>query len=364
VDPGTDCVNGPPVNRRLPGSLLLFPEYDNRQGAMTFLTVTNTNCDVLNGTVQIEYRYIREGTCIKEDRSATLTPCDTLTLLTSSQGLQQGRGYAYVYAKSLQSTSANPGGEPIAWNHLIGQEIVIDAVSQHVYSMNAVSFRSFLNDGDPTEFDNDGIRDLDGAEYTQAPDKLLIPRFLAQFQFLHGGGEGGPNGEPGSEPIPVLLYPSELILISLSGGRGFTSSPLFPVLGTSADFLIYNDNEVAFSAEYTFSCWAKPTLLEISGAFSQDFLLSTDNDPGEVNTSGNPFFLNESGWFSVDGGVANSVADAILDPAIYAVLVENSAFFNEDGSADLPFEYCSQLNGDLLPISILGDSPTQVGDNQ
>jgi hypothetical protein len=43
---------------RNPGSLLLFPEFNNRVADMTLVTVTNTNPDVVNGTVKVEFIYI------------------------------------------------------------------------------------------------------------------------------------------------------------------------------------------------------------------------------------------------------------------------------------------------------------------
>jgi hypothetical protein len=61
--------------------------------------------------------------------------------------------------------------------------------------------------------------------------------------------------------------------------------------------------------------------------------------------------------------VANSFGpETIQDPAIYAVLIER---FGGYAAADLPFEWCSQTNGDLLPVSNFGDGPKPVpGDNQ
>ena len=38
---GTDCSGD--ISRRSPGSLLLFPEFDNRNGVATVFTVTNTD---------------------------------------------------------------------------------------------------------------------------------------------------------------------------------------------------------------------------------------------------------------------------------------------------------------------------------
>jgi hypothetical protein len=114
------------------------------------------------------------------------------------------------------------------------------------------------------------------------------------------------------------------------------------------NFLIYNDNEEEFSAQYTFRCWADPRLVDISGTFLEVFLDSTNNDPTEIR--GRPD--HEAGWFKVNGFVAASPAALIDDPAIYAVLVERTAGY---AAAALPFELCSQTNGALLPHSIFGD---------
>ena len=119
----------------------------------------------------------------------------------------------------------------------------------------------------------------------------------------------------------------------------------------------YNDNEVVFSAEYLFSCWDKVRLADINPAFLNDNLRGFNDDPNEIG--GAP--AREAGWFKLDGAVANSSADSIVDPAIYAVLVE---YVRGKAAADLPFECCSQLNGDLLPTSIFGDFPFVVGDNE
>ena len=62
-DPCPECVE---AGYRIPGSLLLFPIFDNRDGNITLVTVTNTNCDThppgggaaANGTVDVEFVYI------------------------------------------------------------------------------------------------------------------------------------------------------------------------------------------------------------------------------------------------------------------------------------------------------------------
>ena len=83
----------------------------------------------------------------------------------------------------------------------------------------------------------------------------------------------------------------------------------------------------------------------------------SDYDPAEIAGA----FGLESGWFWVDGLAASSPQETIVDPAVYAVLIEN---IRNKSAGDLPFEYCIQDNGDLLPNSVFGDFPFDNMDNQ
>jgi hypothetical protein len=65
------------------GSLLVYPYFDNTRGTVTFLTVTNTNSDVVTGTVNVEFIYIDAATCLEFNRTHRLTANDTLTVVTS-----------------------------------------------------------------------------------------------------------------------------------------------------------------------------------------------------------------------------------------------------------------------------------------
>lgn len=334
-DRGCAC-NGPAPHYRRPGSMLLFPEFDNRHGDVTVLTVTNTDCGVSSPDVEIEYIYINKDDCEEFNRTETLTACDTLTLLTNFHNPQQEQGYVFVFAKDEDDN-------PIVWNHLIGNLLVISGLESFDYSVNPVAFRGIGNrqgivqpDGSPTDLDGDGILDLDNAEYDPAPDTIMVPRFLGQDEPTKKGG---------------ALIQSQLILIALSGGAAFSE--------TRIDCLLYNDNEESFSFDHTFYCWDKPYLRDITFAFSNNFLKTTDHDPDEI--LGAP--SRESGWLCCDGGVASSLQESIEDPAFYMVLVERVGSF---GVADLPFECGTQLNGALLPRDLLGDGdPTPVnGDNQ
>jgi hypothetical protein len=314
---------------RNPGSLLLYPEFDNRSATVTVLTVTNTNDDfspsadnplVAAGTVRVEFKYIgkydsydNEINCEEFNREELLTPNDTLTLLTNAHNPQHEQGYVYVFAKNMV-------GEKIAFNYLIGSVLTVSGLQSFEYSVNPVAFDG-IGDGTLTDLDDDNHLDLDGVEYGEAPDEILIPRFLGQAM----------DG-----------FNSELIFVGLSGGAAFS---------TTVDFLIYNDNEEVFSSEYTFDCWSRVNLLSISGIFAQNFLaMFTNDDPQEVLGASSI----ESGWMKIDGGIADSTVISIDDPAFYAVLLEKVG--DNRGASDLPFEKGLQANGDLLPRSIFGDA--------
>ncbi len=336
--PGTEggpceCLSPSPHYRR-PGSLLLFPEFDNREGDVSIVTVTNTDCTGAAGgqDIDVEFVYIDKNGCGEFNKTETLTPCDTLSLLTNYHNPNTEQGYLYAFAK-------DEAGVPVVWNHLIGSLLIVSGLEAFDYGINPVVFRGLGMSngtealaGSPTDLDGDGNRDLDGREYEPAPDVITIPRFLGQDADTAGG------------------IRSQLILIALSGGARFE---------TNVCFLFWNDNEEVFSGEYNFSCWDKPYLEDLSYGFRNDLLKSTQHDPGEIVGATN----RESGWICLQGCQASSSQETILDPSIYAVLVERVGSW---AVADLPFECGTRSNGALLPTGIFGDGdPTpQDGDNQ
>ncbi len=305
------------LDGRNPGSLLLYPEFDNRDGIVSLLTVTNVNLDVDEGSTLVEFRYIGKYSatgadlgCVETNITTLLTAGDTLTLITNFHNPDSDQGYVYVYSKDDED-------RPTVHNFLTGNLMAINGISQFEYSMNPVSYAGF-GDGVLTDLDEDEHLDMNGCEYDPNPDEILIPRFL---------GQGGP-------------YESELIFIGLSGGTAFE---------TTVDFLIYNDNEEVFSGEYSFECWDRVFLSDISGIFANQFLRDwTSHDPAEI--IGVPML--ESGWMRIHGHVANSFNATIHDPSVYAVLIEK---VSDRGATDLPFERGARTNGELLPRGNDGD---------
>ncbi|HIG12390.1 MAG: hypothetical protein ABGY71_03065 [bacterium] len=304
------------------GSLLLYPEFDNRTGAITVVTVTNADLKVGASDIGVEFIYIgkfgRNGQdlgCGEQNRSEIMTPADTITLLTNIHNPNQSQGYLYVFTKDTVTPF-----DPISHNYLTGNVMTVDGIAVLEYSINPVSYVGLPNMG-TTDLDGDGFRDMDGCEYGANPAEILIPRFL---------GQGG-------------NFQSELIMIALSGGTAFD---------TTVDFLIFNDNEEIFSSEHTFNCWEQISLLDISGIFDNEFLaMWTNHDPLEM--IGAPTM--ETGWIHIEGAQANSHNTTIVDPAVYAVLVERVNGNPSLGAADLPFEKGTRTNGEFLPRSNLGD---------
>ena len=299
-----------------PGSLLVFPLFDNTRGGHTVVTVTNTNGDQLNGSVAVEYIYIDAYDCHEFNRTRLLTPNDTLTVLTKLDNPNMVKGYLYVFAKKAST------GKAIKFDYLIGSELLIDAGNpDDTFEVNAFVFKAgaALAEGANTDLENgvgDGIRDLNGLEYDQAPDEILIPRFFGQDSDHDGS----------------------LVLINLSGGAQFTAL---------IDFLVFNDNEEIFSAQYAFDCWKRVDLLDISNVFDQQFLETTGHAAGEKVLD------DEYGWFRMDGNIAFSTNTSIADPAFLAIRICRENL--EDGAGTLPFTVGQQANGDLLPHGILGD---------
>ena len=306
-----------------PGSLLVYPMFDNVRGGFTVITVTNTNSDLQNGSVAVEYRYIDGTSCNEFNRTRNLTPNDTVSVLARNDNPNMQKGYLYVYAKHKIT------GKPIKFDHLAGEAMYVAAntgadffvISPFVYKAGEA-----LVEGDNTDLENggvgDGIRDLNGLEYQTSPDEILIPHFFGQI------------------PGPAAAQ-NNLVLINLTGGKTFEAI---------VDFLVYNDNEEVFSAQHKFKCWDYRPLLEISNVFAEAFLDTTNDNPlEEINTI-------ESGWYKLDGNVAFSTNTSIPDPAILAVQVARGLpVGGVFGMGTLPFTLGSQDNGDLLPLTILGD---------
>ena len=300
-----------------PGSLLVFPYFNNGYNPQTdtvgsgttFITVTNTNSDfnqagqLFAGTVDVVFVYINGEDCLEFNRTRRLTPNDTITVSSVLDNPNDLRGYVYVFAKSPTT------GQAIVWNHLEGDSIIFSTSRAIVTNVPPVVYAGIGANGTTTDDDGDGIRDLNGLEYAASAQELHVPRFIA---------------------TPF----SGLILLGLTGSR-FT---------TIVNFLAYNDNEEAFSGQTAFDCWDYRYLEDISGVFTNAFLLSTNHNVQETGVSG------ETGWIRMVGATAFSTAQQRSNPAFLAVRVDTSIF------GSLPYGVGENTNGDLLVLGPFYDN--------
>ncbi len=291
------------------GSLLLFPFFDNTRGAVQAFTVTNTSADA---SVRIEYVYINETDCLEFNRTRTLTPNDTVTTLSNLDNPNMARGYLYVFAK-------NAAGQAITFNNLAGATVV-STVNAGLYEAAPIVFQGLTASNASTDTDSDGLRDLNGTEYSRTPDELIVPRFFgAASNQLSGTGSSTPT----------------ISLINLSGGASFTAI---------VDFLVYNDNEDVFSAQTSFSCYKRMPLAAVNAVFTSSFLASTNDDDSE-SVEG-----IEMGWYRLDGRIAFSSTSTYNDPAIIAAHLD---ILDGSSAGVLPYGVGEQSNGDLV---VLGPS--------
>jgi hypothetical protein len=326
------------ANNDTPGSLLIYPLFDNTRGALTFITVTNTsnaagifahfvyvNANPCGNTVPPPF-----NCCQEQDRAHYLSPNDTITVSTRIDNPNAAKGYLFVFARNVVSTSPpQEGPNAVRFDHLIGTEWVFEP-GQDLLSINPFVFKA----GDSTtaegqNTDNspaNGKRDLNGHEYNFGPGILEFPRFFGQF-------------------APPTQQ-SELVLLNLTGGAQFLAN---------ADLLIYDNNENPFSSSVSFVCWTRLPLSTtgnvngVSAFFDNASLVATSN-----STESSQAFGIVSGWFSVDGTSAFSTQTQLNDPLILGVLLDTFAGITPR-TAEMPFGEGQNTNGRLLSHSLMGD---------
>jgi len=281
-----------------PASFLLFAEFDNTPGNMTFLTLTNVNADSQAGAIDVHLVYIDASNCHQSDRIVHLTARDTDTFVAKFHVPTIARGYAYAWAQDPILHQS------VDFDFLIGTDLRVDGVNAGDYSFPAVPFQALTGPGNPTDVNHNGRPDLDGVEYEKAHNHFFMPRFFGQSP----------------PPIAHGQFASDLVLLQPLVNQGVT---------TTAGFLIYNDNEEVFSGQLVFQCWTRVPLLSISGAFAQVFLAASNQNPNEVE--GAPFI--ESGWFDASGVTASSSQGTTASPPIFGVLIETKPHT----AAELPF---------------------------
>lgn len=300
-------------NRSAPGSLLVYPEWDNTSGLKTLYTITHAVVDPAAHmrSVIVEVVYIRKSTCGEVNFTLNLTPYDTVSHITKLQNPNIDQGFLYAFAKECMSPAVD-NTCPIVFNSLIGMETVINGIESFDYSINAISFQGLGAENSPNDDGiRTGIRELDDVnEYVGVPSKILIPRFLGQ-------DDAGVVSNNINSDI-ILLSLSARTPISLGGSVNSTNGTIQTCSSLSG---------------VTFTCWDRRPLRDLSPFTLNSFLSGFTNN----ELRGLPAV--RTGSIVLEG-----------DSAFYAVLVEKAGAGNPQSAADLPFELCSRGDGRLRPI--------------
>jgi hypothetical protein len=334
----TAAVATASADGREPGSLLIYPLQQSAlldPTVFNVVSVTNTN-RAGNATTDVYFEYVNVSpslspflfaNCSIVDRVETLTPADTLSVLTSCHnGAAAAQGYLVVTARDPDALDT-----PWSFNHLIGSQQIV-TISGGMYSLNAIPFTSPLPQGAKTDLSpNDGSRDFDGVEYEPIPDELYIDNYIGAF-------------------------PTRLALLSLCGGEYLNN----------VNFVIYNDDEFQLSGQFAFACWAHVPLAQISGYFTAQGLATTNDDPREldINCDGQQDF--DTGWAIVRPKNALSLTSpSVNDPAVLGALTLDGGQFN---NGRLLWEsVAKQTNGKFkssgvptAPNPVVFDPPTNI----
>jgi hypothetical protein len=302
---------------REPGSVLVYPVQESSllsPGLFTIVNVTNTN-RVGSAETDVHFEYVNVtvgpspflfADCNIADRVETLTPADTLSVLTSCHnGSSFGIGYLVVSAR-------NPELIDTYWsfNHLIGSEQIV-SIGGGIYGINALPFVSPLPQGTDTDLDQDGKRDFDGSEYEGIADELYIDSVIGAL-------------------------PGDLVLLTFLGGEYLVN----------VNFIIYNDDEFQLSGQHSFACWARTPLAAISGYFTQPGLSTTSNDDDELDITCDGLGDLETGWAIVRPINALSItSSAVSNPAVLGALSNPGAPFMN--ARELWESVSKQFNGEF-----------------
>ena len=292
---------------RTPGSCLIYPIHRSAPGWYSILNVTNTNLQPatpqsFGGTTNIQFNYVNTIPnpadsqipldCFIVDRVESLTPGDTLSVLTSWHNAANQEGYVVVAAQ-------DPSEFKTEWqfDYLVGSELVVNAAGG-MYSINAIPLSSRPDCLPPKEecevvgFDNALMQDLG--------NELILDCFLA-------------------------VADSQLTILS-----PMVDEVIFPNIILKFD--IFNDNEFQLSATKTFRCWFEESLSDVSLVFDENFLANnTPHDPTTLDIDGDYQGDLETGWALIKSAEAFTQNDSFYGLGIHGAITDGPTSFIDGG---------------------------------
>jgi len=180
----------------------------------------------------------------------------------TADGGRMLRGFIYVWAVDAQ-------GAQIRWNHLSGSATIINYSDQTAWEYNAWAFQ--VSSGTNGEnVGSAGVMNLDGADYDQSYDVLLMDFYASGSAAL-------------SSDTVTASIDTDLTLHAVSADlRQDTNGPVT----TKAKFDIWNENERRFSGtERCITCWDQ-TLLSNYDAPNHFLIQNLQTDKGKARIDG------------------------------------------------------------------------------
>jgi hypothetical protein len=231
-----------------PGSVLVFPKFDENGDRDTHLRITNTHDSAYVGVrLDIicpgEKGFGAESRCEATDVHLRISPHGT-ALIHVGQYAPCDEGFIVAIAEEAPLTPTQPSsGQVISWNYLTGSYHIVS--SEGVEADQAIAIQSIHPDG--TVLTSGGLQfgpDPDPAtqDYV-ALGTTLYTDFLATHEV--GDEKAG----------------SELVLLTLDTIVGAQNPP------TLVNMNFWNADQVQYSASLEYVCWTRVRLDEISDLF-------------------------------------------------------------------------------------------------
>jgi hypothetical protein len=272
----------------VPGSVMIFPVFDARDGFDTVITVTNTNTDrrvadnrFRYGDVSVHFVYVDGETWLEFDVDEPLTPGDTFSTLASAHAIDNMQGWLWVEARDPERPEC-----PIDFDFLIGSAILTSLDFNLEWEYAPYTFRglpderaeagqfgysgngwAFIEDCDEDP-DTDVTLDFDGIEYDYFPRYIYIDQYF---------------GEGTAPELPSATFANAAYILSTE------------MEGTAGTILFYNNNERVFSRGFRFDCW---TCQPLSGFSNQALQANTRIGYNPAELKGIPY-----GWLRFDSPV-------------------------------------------------------------
>ena len=247
----------------VPGSLLIFPEFNISPPAVTQLRITDVQNPALGGTTRVHLNYVCppaggpgasggvEGVCNEVDRHKAVTFHGTLIIDVAGDlggpfpGAPCNKGYVIAFVEDAAR-------HPIAANQLIGSYRISGTDGDDAEAVQAIAVQSerFLPGGPPVQlghFENGELVLTFGLSGTD--DYRALPWILySDFQAVN----------------TALVPPrrAELILLTMDVKSGLANPEA--QVGVHA----WSQSEDEFSTTLRFTCWAEYELEGINGFFN------------------------------------------------------------------------------------------------